>query len=89
MLACNEVRKLSEPGDNNIMTLLESGKVDYVVSTSAKGRIPSHDGVRIRRKAVELSIPCLTAIDTARVLVNCLKSGKNMDNIALVDLATL
>ncbi|MEG0110184.1 MAG: ATP-grasp domain-containing protein, partial [Oscillospiraceae bacterium] len=89
MIACNEVRKISEAGDNNIITLLESGIVDYVVSTSAKGRIPSHDGVRIRRKAVELSIPCLTAIDTARVLVSCLKSKKTMDNVELIDLSTL
>lgn len=87
MIACNEVKKLGE--GNNLIDLLESGSVDYVVSTSAKGRIPTNDGVRIRRKAVELSIPCLTAMDTARVLVACLKSGKNMDNIELIDLSTL
>ena len=66
MVACNEVRKLSEARPN-IMDLFESGLVDYVISTSSKGRIPSHDSVKMRRKAVELSIPCLTAIDTARV----------------------
>ena len=76
MVACNEVRKLSEARPN-IMDLFESGLVDYVISTSSKGRIPSHDSVKMRRKAVELSIPCLTAIDTARVLVKCLRSGKN------------
>ena len=51
----------------NILDLLESGLVDYVLSTSSKGRLPSLDSVKLRRKAVELSIPCLTAIDTARV----------------------
>ena len=41
----------------------------YVFSTSAKGRDPKRDSVRLRRKAVELSIPCITAVDTANALV--------------------
>ena len=40
----------------NIVDLLQSGLVDYVFSTSAKGRDPKRDSVRLRRKAVELSI---------------------------------
>ncbi|MBE6613406.1 MAG: diaminopimelate epimerase, partial [Ruminococcaceae bacterium] len=54
--------------------LIESGKVDYVISTSAKGRIPTRDSVKIRRKAVERAIPCLTSIDTANAVADCLKS---------------
>ncbi len=88
MVACNEVRKLSEARPN-IMDLFESGLVDYVISTSSKGRIPSHDSVKMRRKAVELSIPCLTAIDTARVLVKCLRSGKTLADVDLVDISTI
>lgn len=88
MLACNEVKKIGDDKPN-IIDLLQSTKVDYVISTSAKGRIPTNDGVRIRRKAVELSVPCLTSIDTARVLVQCLKSSKSLDNIELIDLAKL
>ena len=41
---------------------LQSGLVDYVFSTSAKGRDPKRDSVRLRRKAVELSIPCKMCI---------------------------
>lgn len=88
MVACNEVRKISEPHPN-IMDLFESGKVDYVISTSSKGRIPSRDSVKMRRKAVELSIPCLTAIDTARVLVKCLRSGRTLDDVDLVDISKI
>ena len=58
----------------NIVDLLQSGLVDYVFSTSAKGRDPKRDSVRLRRKAVELSIPCITAVDTANALVDCLRS---------------
>ena len=72
------------------MDLLQSGLVDYVFSTSAKGRDPKRDSVRLRRKAVELSIPCITAVDTANALVNCLiGSDHSLENIPLVDIATL
>ena len=49
----------------------------------------SHDSVKMRRKAVELSIPCLTAIDTAQVLVKCLRSGKTLADVDLVDISTI
>ena len=88
MVACNEVRKISEEGPN-ILELLESGLVDYVLSTSSKGRLPSLDSVKLRRKAVELSIPCLTAIDTARVLLSCLRSGRTIEDVDLIDISTL
>jgi len=88
MVACNEVRKISEAGPN-ILDLLESGLVDYVLSTSSKGRLPSLDSVKLRRKAVELSIPCLTAIDTARVLLSCLRSGRTIEDVDLIDISTL
>lgn len=72
MIAANVVRKISEDPANNPLTLLDSGKIDYVISTSAKGRIPARDSVKIRRKAVEHSIACLTSIDTANALADCL-----------------
>ena len=88
MIACNEVRKISEARPN-IMDLFESGLVDYVVSTSSKGRMPSLDSVRMRRKAVELSIPCLTAIDTANALIKCLRSKKTIRDVELVDISEI
>ena len=88
MVPCNEVRNMSGEAPN-IVDLLQSGLVDYVFSTSAKGRDPKRDSVRLRRKAVELSIPCITAVDTANALVNCLRSEHSMKDIPLVDIATL
>ncbi|MDY3792770.1 MAG: carbamoyl-phosphate synthase large subunit, partial [Oscillospiraceae bacterium] len=69
MVAANVVRKASEEKPN-VMTLLDSGKINYVISTSAKGRIPAYDSVKIRRKTVERSICCLTAIDTANAVAD-------------------
>ncbi|UOO37014.1 carbamoyl-phosphate synthase large subunit [Oscillospiraceae bacterium CM] len=72
--------------DNNGLSLIESGKVDYVISTSTKGRLPTRDSVKIRRKAVERSIPCLTSIDTANAVADCLMSKYSQQTIELVDI---
>ena len=84
-LPVTEVQKLST-GDDTILRLMDEGKIAYVVSTSSKGRIPTRDSVRIRRKAVEKSIPCLTAIDTANALADSMESRYNQHNTELVDL---
>ena len=73
----------------NAMTLLDSGKVQYVISTSAKGRLPNRDSVKIRRKAVERAIPCLTSLDTAVVLANSLRSRYSLISTELVDIGHL
>ncbi len=80
------VAKVHEDYNNNVMTLLESGKVVYVISTSAKGRDPVAESVKLRRLAVERDIDCLTAIDTAHVLADCLASDFSLDNVSLVDI---
>ena len=88
MIATNAVRKLHEPKPN-IWELIESEKIDYVVSTSSKGRIPQFDDVKIRRKTVERSIPCLTSLDTAAALVTCLEMEKCIADIDLVDITKI
>lgn len=83
------IAKVHEDYTNNVMTLLESGKICYVVSTSAKGRDPASESVRLRRLAVEHDIDCLTAIDTANALADSL-AGKYTDlNTTLVDINKL
>ena len=80
------VAKVHEDYNNNVMTLLESGKVTYVISTSAKGRDPVAESVKLRRLAVERDIDCLTALDTANILADCLASDYTLDNLSLVDI---
>ena len=79
------VGKIHE-SENNALRLIEGGKVDYVLSTSAKGRNPERDSVKIRRKAVERSIPCLTSTDTADAIADCLLSRYSQTTIELVDI---
>ena len=80
------VAKVHENYNDNVMTLLESGKVDYVVSTSAKGRDPVAESVKLRRLAVEHDIDCLTSMDTANALADCLASKFDCTNLCLVDI---
>ena len=88
MVAANVVRRVSEDAPN-VMTLLDEGKIDYVISTSAKGRLPALDSVKIRRKTVERSICCLTAIDTANAVADILTMGKSIDDMEMVDITKI
>ena len=88
MIPCSVVRQMSGARPNAI-DLLESGLVDYIISTSPHGRDPHRDSVKFRRKATELSIPCITALDTARVLVDALRGDHDISRMELVDVATL
>ncbi len=80
------VSKIHENESVNTLTLIESGEIQYVISTSAKGRIPSRDSVKIRRKTVERNIPCLTSLDTANALADCLRSRYSQVSTELVDI---
>ncbi len=83
------VHKLHEGTDDNAFELLESSKVDYIISTSTKGRNPARDSVMLRRKAVSLGIPTLTSIDTANALIDSIASNFTEENTMLVDIKTL
>ncbi|MDD4565563.1 MAG: carbamoyl-phosphate synthase large subunit [Eubacteriales bacterium] len=80
------VGKIHECVPNNTASLLESGKISYIISTSAKGRNPASDDAKIRRKACTLGIPCLTSVDTANALADCLLSGYSEINTELIDI---
>ncbi len=69
------VKKLKE-GSPNIVDLIRQGKVDVVVNTLTQGRRPFSDGFHIRRAAVELNVPCLTSLDTLKVILQVLKGDE-------------
>lgn len=85
MIATNAVRNVDEPAPN-LIDLIESGKIDYVISTSVKGRHPELGSVKIRRTAVERAIPCLTSIDTASALLRCLEGEIKIESCEMVDI---
>jgi len=80
------VGKLHESQGENILSLIESGNIDYILSTSSKGRLPSRDSVKIRRKAIERAVPAITSMDTANALADSLLSRYSQHSTELVDI---
>ena len=85
-IATNSVKKIEE-GEPNILDLIQSGKISLIINTPTKGRKPERDGFKIRRKAVEISIPCLTSLDTAKAILECLKLGKEEKDLEVLNLS--
>ena len=87
-LSVTMVHKIHE-SEQNTIALLESGKINYIVSTSAKGRSPHRDSVKLRRKSVELGIPCITSLDAAKVLTKILSMDYTPEKTSLIDICVL
>ncbi len=85
-IATNAVKKLDEESPN-ILDLIQSGKIGLIINTPTKGRKPDRDGFKIRRKAAEISIPCLTSLDTANAILKCLKLGKTEGELEVLNLS--
>ncbi len=87
-IAANAVKKIHD-GDNNVMDLMNQNKFDLIINTPTKGRQPMRDGFKIRRMAVEHSIPCFTSLDTARAVAKTLEDKKRNKELSLIDITTL
>ena len=54
----------------NIEDMIRSGSVDLIINTPTSGHESTQtDGFKIRRCAVEHSVPCVTAVDTAHAML--------------------
>ena len=72
--------------ENGIIKLLESGKINYVVYTGALHDSTMGDYIAIHRRAIQLSIACITSLDTANALADIIASRFNQENTELVDI---
>ena len=72
--------------DNSMMDLLESGELEYIIFTGAGERSSISDYTMLHRRALQLSVPCITSIDTANALADIIASQFNEDNTELVDI---
>ncbi len=81
-LSVERVNKIGE-GSPNIVDLVREGKIHFVVNTLTKGKIPERHGFKIRRAAVEHGIPCLTSLDTVKVLLHVLQAFKRGEQLEL------
>ena len=89
MIAANTIRKIEEE-EPNIMTLFDENKIDYIITTSKKGRKPQRHSVQMRRRASR-AFDChpMTALDTANALANSLMTNRSVNDIELVDITTI
>ncbi len=76
-----EVTKINRVSEAhpNIMDMIQSGSVDLIINTPTKGRKHDTDGFKIRRAAVEHSVVCATAVDTARAILTVRSQGHSSE----------
>jgi len=79
---CTKVARVSE-AHPNISDMIASGTVDLIINTPPKGRKHDTDGFKIRRSAVEHSVGCVTAIDTARALLTVRQQSRSEELIPI------
>ena len=72
-LRVSSVRKIHEESPN-LLDMIRSGEINFVINTLTKGKTPERDGFRIRRESVENGVVCLTSLDTAHALLKVLES---------------
>ena len=77
-IACKRVNRVSQ-SHPNILDMIASGTVDMIINTPTKGRKHDSDGFKIRRSAVEHSVTCVTAIDTARAVLTVREQSRSVD----------
>ncbi len=70
-------------------TLLESGKLGYIIYTGAVKDATMGDYIVIHRRAMQLGIPCLTSLDTANAIASMIESRFSAGNTELVDICNM
>ncbi|MBQ8575408.1 MAG: carbamoyl-phosphate synthase large subunit [Clostridia bacterium] len=72
-----------------VLDVLETGKIDYIVYTGSTKQSTIQNFIKVHRRAVQLSICCLTSLDTANALCDILASRFTQRNTELVDINNL
>jgi carbamoyl-phosphate synthase large subunit len=71
------IKKISE-GSPNVVDLIESGEVDFVINTPT-GSGARSDGYEIRRAAIARGIPCITTMSGASAAQRAIRAGRGGD----------
>ncbi len=75
------VMKISE-GHPNMVDIIRGGDVKLLINTLSLNREIEREGRQIRRASVEMGVPCLTSLDTAKALLKALearRTGRDLD----------
>jgi carbamoyl-phosphate synthase large subunit len=71
------IKKISE-GSPNVVDLIESGEVDFVINTPT-GSGARSDGYEIRRAAIARGIPCITTMSGASAAQRAIQAAQRGD----------
>jgi len=80
-----EIRKISE-GVPNVLDSIRSGMIQMVINTPTKANDVTRDGFRIRRAAIEASVPVLTSLDTAQGMLDIITANLNEDTMEIYNM---
>ena len=69
-LYVHQTKKISEDVEDNVLNLIQEGKVAFVINTNHNhDRKTNQDGFLIRRVSAENNISCMTSLDTANAFI--------------------
>jgi len=69
--------------DDNILEYIKSDKVSLIINTPTKGKLSSRLGFNIRRTSIEYNVTCITALDTAKAIVDVLNHIKDKNEFEI------
>ncbi|MCQ2386097.1 MAG: diaminopimelate epimerase, partial [Clostridia bacterium] len=81
--------RLESITDDAVFSLLQSGKISYVVYTGALVDDTLADDITLHRRSVQLSVPCFTSLDTANALANSIAgrfTERNTEPVNICDM---
>lgn len=79
------VKKISE-GVPNVLDSIRSGMISMVINTPTKANDATRDGFRMRRAAIEASIPVMTSLDTAKGMMDIIAAKLNEDTMEIYNM---
>lgn len=72
-----------------VYDLLENGTISYIVYTGAVYDATVDDYTALHKRAVQLSVTCMTSLDTANAIADIIATGYNQFNTELIDINKL
>lgn len=79
-----EVCKKVSEGVPNVVDIIRSGMIDFIVDIPQKGNDTNRDGFKIRRTAIECSISIMTSLDTLSALVKVMEERYSADKTEVI-----
>ena len=83
-ISVTEIAGIKE--SDNVFKLLQNGDINYIIYTGALMDSTVDDYIALHRRALQLSIPCFTSLDTANALADIIASRYSEGNTELVDI---